>query len=146
MTASTACLDASDDGILAFDLDRSGAIHGGKEIVSPRFAGGNCITDMTSTVSDARAASFRCTCGVIKTAITAIAATRVAAIFIVRRVASPYGIVQRFDRIQFEHLIDGGGPAPWQHLINETELEESGAHSKERAAHIRTRAVSTDAD
>jgi hypothetical protein len=32
---------AGDDGILAFDLDRSGTIQSGKEIVSPWFAGGN---------------------------------------------------------------------------------------------------------
>ena len=32
---------AGEDGILAFDLDRSGTIQSGKEIVSPWFAGGN---------------------------------------------------------------------------------------------------------
>jgi hypothetical protein len=32
---------AGDDGILAFDLDRSGTIQSGKEIISPWFAGGN---------------------------------------------------------------------------------------------------------
>ena len=32
---------AGEDGILAFDLDRSGTIQNGKEIVSPWFAGGN---------------------------------------------------------------------------------------------------------
>ena len=32
---------AGEDGILAFDLDRSGTIQSGKEIVSPWFSGGN---------------------------------------------------------------------------------------------------------